>query len=83
MKNILITGVAGMIGSTLLEKLLKKKFRYNKKVKYQKQKFGWPGDILTYKYSTLKMKKAGFKFKLSSKEAIEKTIKSISKNLLK
>jgi len=63
--------------------LLIKKFRYNKKVKYQKQKFGWPGDILTYKYSTLKMKKAGFEFKLSSKEAIEKTINSISKNLLK
>ena len=63
--------------------LLIKKFDYKKKVKYQKQKFGWPGDILTYKYSTLKMKKAGFKFKLSSKESVEKTINSISKNFLK
>ena len=63
--------------------LLIKKFNYNKKVKYQKQKFGWPGDILTYKYTTLKMKKVGFKFRLSSLEAIKKTIKAISKNHLK
>ncbi len=63
--------------------MLVKKFNYNKRVKFQKQKFGWPGDVLTYKYSTKNMKKAGFKFKLSSKEALEKTINSLSKNLLK
>ena len=62
-------------------KLLIKKFRYKKKIKYQNKKYGWPGDIVTYRYSTLKMKKAGFRFKLSSIEAIEKTINIISKNL--
>ena len=50
-------------------------------VQYQKRKYGWPGDIVTYKYSTSKMKKNGFKFKLSSLKAIEKSINTISKNL--
>ena len=63
--------------------LLIKKFSYNKKIKYQKQKFGWLGDVLTYKYSTLKMKKAGFRFKLSSLNAVKKTIDSISKDFFK
>ncbi len=61
--------------------LLIKKFKCNKKIKYQKKKLGWPGDIFTYKYSTSKMKKAGFKFRLSSLEAIKKTINNISKNI--
>ena len=33
--------------------LLIKKFNCNKKIFYQKQKFGWPGDIISYRYSNL------------------------------
>ena len=58
--------------------LLIKKFNCNKKILYQKQKFGWPGDIVSYRYSNVKMKKEGYRFKLSSIQAIKKTISSIA-----
>ncbi len=59
--------------------LLIKKFDCKKEVLYQKQKFGWPGDVTSYRYSNVKMKKNGFNFKLSSIQAIKKTVRSLSK----
>jgi UDP-glucose 4-epimerase len=55
-------------------KIFKQKIKFNKKIKYQKTKFGWPGDVPYYRYSTKKLKKLGFKFKISSKNAIFKTL---------
>lgn len=49
---------------------------YGTKPIFQKQKQGWKGDILNYSYSTKKINKLGFKFKLSSKQVITKTIKN-------
>ena len=58
-------------------KLLKNKFKSKKKIIYQKNKIGWIGDIPRYQYSTKKLKKTGFQFKLSSRDAINKTVKNI------
>jgi len=49
---------------------------YGTKPIFQQQKQGWKGDILNYSYSTKKINKLGFKFKLSSKQVITKTIKN-------
>ena len=46
---------------------------------YFKKKQGWVGDIVNYSYSTKKINKLGFKFKLSSKQVITKTIKDAIK----
>jgi len=63
-------------------KLLIKKFHYKNKVTYEKKNTGWNGDIPAYSYSTKKINKLGYKFKLSSILAIKKTINTISKNTL-
>jgi len=63
--------------------LLTKKFSYKSKIKYQKNKRGWLGDVIHYRYSTSKINKLGFKFKLSSLESLKKSINSISKDLFK
>ena len=52
-----------------------KKLNSNKKIIYQKNNYGWIGDVPKYKYLTTKTNKTGFKFKLSSIEAVEKVIK--------
>ncbi len=54
--------------------LLIKKFNFKKKILYEKKSFGWKGDVPKYSYSTKKINKLGFKFKLSSLDAIKKTI---------
>ena len=56
---------------------IKKKLKSQKKIKFQKQKVGWKGDVVKYKYSTKKINNLGFKFKLNSQEAINKTINNI------
>lgn len=63
-------------------KMLVKKFNYQKKIIYEKNNIGWKGDIPHYSYSTSKMEKKGFKFRLSSKLALKNTIDSISKKTL-
>ena len=63
-------------------KLLVKKFDYNEKVIYEKKNIGWKGDIPAYSYSTKKINKLGYKFRLSSIMALKKTIKAISKKTL-
>jgi len=63
-------------------KLLIKKFNYKKNVVFEKNIRGWEGDIPFYSYSTKKMNKMGYKFKLSSLSALKKTIKNISKKNL-
>lgn len=55
--------------------LMVKKLNSNKKIIYQKNNYGWIGDVPKYKYLTTKTNKTGFKFKLSSIEAVEKVIK--------
>ncbi len=55
-------------------KLLVKKYFFKKKIKFQKNKFGWKGDIPQYKYSTKKINRLGYKFSISSMEAIKKTL---------
>ena len=62
--------------------LLKKKFKYKKEIRYQKNKSGWLGDVIYYRYSTSKINKLGFKFKLSSIKSIKKSINSISEDLV-
>ncbi len=56
-------------------KILKNNFRIKKRTTYQKQVYGWPGDVPIYSYNTLRLKKEGFTFKLSSKLAIDLAIK--------
>jgi UDP-glucose 4-epimerase len=63
-------------------KLLIKKFNYKKKVIYEKNNIGWKGDIPAYSYSTKKINKLGYKFKLNSILALKKTINAISKKTL-
>ena len=63
-------------------KLLIKRFNYKKNVVFEKNIRGWKGDIPFYSYSTKKMNKMGYKFKLSSLSALKKTIKNISKKTL-
>ena len=48
---------------------------------YQNKKKGWKGDIVNYKYSTKKINRLGFNFKLNSKEAIKKTVKNSLKEV--
>ena len=62
--------------------MLIKKFEYNKKIIYENKDIGWNGDIPYYRYSTSKMKKKGFKFRLNSKLTLKKTIEKISKKNL-
>ena len=63
-------------------KLLVKKFNYKKKIIYEKKNIGWKGDIAEYSYSTKKINKIGYKFKMSSILAIKKAIYVISKSTL-
>ena len=56
-------------------KTLKSNFKIEKKTIYQKQVHGWPGDVPIYSYNTSRLRKEGFTFKLSSKQAIDLAIK--------
>ena len=62
--------------------LLIQQFNYSEKVIYEKKNIGWKGDIPAYSYSTKKINKLGYKFRLSSIMALKKTIKAISKKTL-
>ena len=57
--------------------LLKNKFKYKKKIRYQNLKQGWKGDVPKYNYSTRKINKLGFKFSLTSLDAIKKSIEEL------
>ena len=52
-----------------------KETNYGTKAIFQREKQGWIGDVINYSYSTKKINKLGFRFKLSSKQVITKTIK--------
>ncbi len=54
--------------------LLVQKFNYKKKIRFEKKNFGWKGDVPKYRYSTKKINQLGYKFSLSSLDAIKKTI---------
>ena len=60
----------------IVEKI-KKKLKSQKLIRFQKQRVGWKGDVVSYKYSTRKINDLGFKFKFNSKKTIDKTINSI------
>ena len=66
------------INSSKVLKILKK-FNYKKKILYQDSNSGWKGDVSSYKYSTKKIKKLGYKFSLNSLNAIKKTISNLTK----
>lgn len=53
------------------------KLNSKKKIFYQKKKFGWPGDVPQYYYNLENLNKKNINLKLSSKEAINKTINLI------
>ena len=55
--------------------LIKKLFKSKKKFIYQKNIFGWVGDVPKYSYSVKKINEEGFKFQNSSYDAIELAIK--------
>ena len=59
--------------------LLIKKFDFKKKIKFEKKNFGWKGDVPKYSYSTKKINKLGYRFNLSSLDAIRKTIDELRK----
>jgi len=52
---------------------------FGTKAIFQREKQGWIGDVINYSYSTKKINKLGFRFKLSSKQVITKTIKELIK----
>ena len=56
-----------------------KKFFSKKKIKYQKKKIGWKGDIPRYKYDISKINKLGFVFRLNSRKSILKAVNQIYK----
>lgn len=60
--------------------IFKSKTKLKKIIKYQNKQGGWPGDVSKYYFSTKKINKLGYKFRMSSKEAI---VKAIDKNLHK
>ena len=55
-------------------------FRNDTDTVFEKNIRGWEGDIPFYSYSTKKMNKMGYKFKLSSFSALKKTIKNLQKS---
>lgn len=57
-----------------LSKMLCNFFNYKKKIIYGKQKYGWIGDVPKYSYDVSKLNKSGFKFKLTSRQAIKLAI---------
>ncbi len=59
--------------------LLVEKFNYKKKIKFEKKNSGWKGDVPKYSYSTKKINQLGYKFSLSSLDAIKKTISELEK----
>ncbi len=64
-----------------ITKIICKYFNYNKKVIFGKKSYGWVGDVPKYRYDTTKLNKSGFRFKLSSSEAIVLAVKErYSKN---
>jgi UDP-glucose 4-epimerase len=56
-------------------KLLCEYFNFKKKIYYEKKSYGWNGDVSRYSYEVKKINEAGFKFKLSSSDAIKLAIK--------
>ena len=54
--------------------IMLKKYQIKKKIKYQNSKIGWKGDVSRYRYSTDKINKIGFSFRMNSKKAILKAI---------
>ena len=55
--------------------LIKKLFNSKKKTTYQKNTFGWVGDVPRYSYNVQRINKEGFKFKNSSYDSIKLAIK--------
>jgi len=89
-KLLIITGVAGMVGSTLLPKMLSKKnsivvgidnfrlgkHKFIKKFLNKKNFFFLKADL------DKKINKLGYQFKLNSLKTIKETINNISKKTL-
>ena len=71
------TDDVGMKVKNIVE-LLKKALKTKKKTVYQKNITGWVGDVSKYRYSTKKINRLGFYFKLSSKEAVNLAITTIN-----
>jgi len=66
-------------GITVKEIINKIYYKLNskKKIFYQKKNYGWPGDVPEYYYDLKNLNKKKINLKLSSKEAINKTINLI------
>ena len=60
--------------------LIKKIFNSNKKIIFQKQSFGWIGDVPKYSYNTKRLNDEGYEFKNSSYKAIKLAIEERFKN---
>ena len=58
--------------------MMVKAFKSKKKIIYEKKNIGWIGDVPKYSYSTKKLNKLGFHFKLNSKESVNLTIKKLN-----
>ena len=63
----------GMTVRDIVE-LMVQKYKSRKKIKYQKKEVGWKGDVSRYKYSTKKINKLGYKFKINSLNSISRAI---------
>ena len=58
-----------------ITKIICKYFNYTKKVIFGKNSYGWVGDVPKYSYDTKRLNNEGFRFKLSSSEAIALAVK--------
>lgn len=54
---------------------LKKILQINKKTNFGNKTYGWPGDVPIYSYDVNRLQNIGYKFNLSSKNAVIKAIK--------
>lgn len=80
LKNSLILDIGPKDFGITVKKIINKiyhKVNSKKKIFYQKTNYGWPGDVPQYYYNLKNLNKKNINLKLSSIEAINKTINLI------
>lgn len=80
LNNSLILNIGPKDFGITVKKIINKiyyKLNSKKKIFYEKKNYGWPGDVPEYYYDLKNLNKKNVNLKLSSKEAINKTINLI------
>jgi UDP-glucose 4-epimerase len=76
--NLHVYNIAGNDKGVSVKYIVNKFIAINKinpVIKYQKQNYGWPGDIPKFNYSIKKLKNLGWQPKINSSESVNKAIK--------